>query len=65
MSDYENETREEYLERNIAEVRTQRNILQNSSWEKVQRYDPALRRSEQLMSLELKELRNKALGENQ
>ncbi len=59
MSDYENETREEYLERNIAEVRYQRNILQNSSWEKVQRYDPALRRSEQLMSLELKELRTK------
>ena len=61
MIDYENETREEYLERNLAEVRMQRNIMQNSSWEKVQRYDPALRRSEQIMSLELKELRAKAV----
>jgi hypothetical protein len=57
MTDYIAETRIEYLERNIAEVRTQRSLLQNSSFEKIQREDPKLHQLEQGMVSELNEIR--------
>ena len=57
MHNHAAETQVEYLERNIAEVRTQRSLLLNASWEKVQREDPALCRLEQRMTAELHEIR--------
>lgn len=52
----ETESRVQYLERNIAEVRTQRSLLQNVSWETAKRRDPELQRLEESMTAELEEL---------
>jgi hypothetical protein len=57
MTEYATETRADYLERNIAEVRTQRSFLLNSSWDKIQRDDPHLQKLEASMTAELNEIR--------
>ena len=57
MHNHTAETQVEYLERNIAEVRTQRDLLLNASWEKIQRDAPPLRQLEQRMTAELHEIR--------
>jgi hypothetical protein len=55
---YMNETRIEYLERNIAEVRAQRDLLQNKPWgASIAEEDSRLWNLERAMSKELSELR--------
>lgn len=65
MLDHTEETQAEYLERNIAEVSTQRSLLQNKPWgASISTEDDRLRSLEQRMTAELHEIRPYSIVEN-
>ncbi|WP_420010621.1 hypothetical protein [Tateyamaria sp.] len=65
MLDHTTETQVEYLEQNIAEVRTQRSLLQNKPGSvSISAEDDRLRSLEQRMTAELHEIRPYSIVEN-